>query len=255
MEIQVNDTIDCIINSYPATARILSKHGIDFCSEGHRTLKDACTEAEVSIKRLLREITKASAYRKKELSNPSTASVDELTRYIETYHHQFTAETIVFIKTSLNRLVRLHGAKYPELAQIRNPFDEVTGPITVHMQHEEFIVFPYIRDLARKGKKVKSPIFRSANSPIAGLINDHMKSAMYLKKLDVLTNHFSPPAGEGTAFRITYAAMRELEKDINTHLRLEDEILFPRAIEMEVRLSHGLSAIRKDEPISSAPTN
>lgn len=237
MTIHSADTVDQLVSESTEAARILSRHGIDFCSEGDRTLKEACSEAGVSLRKLLREISFSEESRKSD-ADVSTMSIDELTRYIETYHHHYTVENMTFIRSSLSRLVRLYGEEYPELLAIRNTFDELTGPLLVHMQHEEFIVFPYIRQLAKKGRPVRSAMYRSANSPIPGMLTDHEKGAALLRKLDELTNHYQAPQIEGNAIQITYKAIRELEKDLQTHITIENEILFPKALEMEIRVSN-----------------
>ena len=236
MKLEARCTVDSFVCDNMAAAKVLSKHGIDFCSEGNRSLKDACAEAGVSLKKLEKEIKLAEASRENKQPDPTAIDLDKLTEHIENYHHHFTAENIIFIRTSLSRLVRLYGRKYPEVIAIRNLFEEMTGRLTVHMQHEEFIVFPYIRELARKGRKIKSSIYKSANSPISGMLIDHDAGAAWLKKLDELTHHFSPPA-EGNAFKLTYAAMRDLESDLHTHLALENEVLFPKALQMEMELN------------------
>jgi len=237
MNISAADTVDRVVSKSVSAAKVLSKHGIDFCSEGGKTLRDACTEANISLRKLLREISQTEELRKNTPEDVSALNIDELTDYIETYHHHFTAENIVFIKTSLNRLVRLYGERYPELVKIRDTFEDMTSVLTVHMQHEEFIVFPYIRKMAKHGKRVKSSVYRSVKSPIKGMLHDHNKGTAYLKKLGELTHHYEVPPGEGNAFKVTYAAMRELEKDLQTHIAIENEILFPKALEMEIRLS------------------
>lgn len=237
MKTQQIVTVDSLAFRSIEAAKILSRHGIDFCTEGSRPFRDACAEADISPRKVLREILNAEQFRGTKPSDPSVIAIDELTRYIETFHHQFASENILFIRTCLSRLVRLHDRTYPELAEIKEVFDELTGLLTVHMQHEEFIVFPYIRQLVRKGKIARSSIYRSVNSPIPGMLMDHERGTDCLRKLKDLTHHFSPPA-EGTAFRVTYNAMRALEQDLIEHLTLESEVLFPRAHEMEVRLSN-----------------
>jgi regulator of cell morphogenesis and NO signaling len=237
MNVNPGDTVDDLVSANVEAAKVLSKHGIDFCSEGSKTLKEACGEAGVTLTKLVRELTETSPNRSLDQLDASKLKIGELTRYIETYHHHYTIENITFIKTSLDRLVRFHADQYPELIEIKNTFEDLTGPLMVHMQHEEFIVFPYIRQLAKKGKRVNTSIYKSANSPISGMLTDHDKGQAYLKKLDALTHHYAAPVEEGNAFKVTYAAMRALEQDLHTHIMLESEVLFPRAVEMEIRVS------------------
>lgn len=236
MKTQQIETIDNLVSDNIEAAKIFSKHGIDFCTEGNRSLQDACAEAGISLKKVQREIFEAGHFRETKPADANLIEIGALTRYIETYHHQFTAGNIIFIRACLSRLVLLHGRKYPELAYIQEVFGELTGLLTVHMQHEEFIVFPYIRQLVKKGRISRSSIYRSANSPISGMLMDHDKGMGCLRKLKDFTHHFSPPA-QGTGFHITYKAMAELEQDLIEHLTLESEVLFPKALEMEIRLS------------------
>jgi regulator of cell morphogenesis and NO signaling len=238
-------TVDDIVSDSISAAKVLSKHGIDFCCEGERTLKEACAEAGISVNRLLREISAEEQIRSAHPADPSSMSADELTHYIEVHHHYIT-ENITFIKANLNRLVRLFAEEYPEVIQIRNTFEDLTGPLMIHMQHEEFIVFPYIRQIAKTGKPVRSSMYRDVDSPIPAMLADHDKGEKYLRRLDELTHHYQAPRGGGNAFKVTYAAMRELEKDLQAHLSLENEVLFPKAVEIESKvyedsLNHWLS--------------
>lgn len=236
MNIKGEDTVDQVVSTSTCAAKVLSRHGIDFCCEGTKTLRDACAEAGVSLRKLLREISTSESFRK-DSPDLSSLNIGELTLYIETYHHDYTEENITFIKTSLERLVLLFGDAHPELVEIRNTFEELTGPLLVHMQHEEFIVFPYIRALVKNGKPARSSKYRSVNSPIPGMLTDHDRGAAFLRKLDELTHHYQAPPEQGNALKVTYAAMRELEKDLHAHLALENDVLFPRAQEMDIRLS------------------
>lgn len=238
MNINAGDTVDYVVSGSICAAKVLSRHGIDFCCEGSKSLKDACAEAGVSLRKLLREISVSESYRKDSPADLSSLNIGELTRYIESYHHHYTEENITFIRTSLERLVLLSGEQHPELVEIKNIFEELTGPLMVHMQHEEFIVFPYIRQLVKKGKPARSGMYRSVNSPIPGMLIDHDKGTAFLRKLNELTHHYEAPAKGGNAFKITYAAMRDLEKDLHAHLALEHDVLFPKALELEVRLSN-----------------
>jgi regulator of cell morphogenesis and NO signaling len=50
-----------------------------------------------------------------------------------------------------------------------------------------------------------------------------------------LTNAFIPPDDACNTFRVLYRQMEELESDLHIHIHLENNILFPRAAELERR--------------------
>lgn len=237
VNIQVSDTIDSIVSKNLKAARVLSKHGIDFYSEGTRSLKEACREANISFGKLSRQIRNAEVYRQNTPGDLTSLEIDKLTRFIEKYHHHYTYDNILFIKTNIARLVRIFGKEHPELEDIHRVFLDMTAHLTVHMNHEEHILFPYIRKMVKQGKKVRSDIFRSVKSPIAAMMTDHDTEHVCLKKLDDLTHHYVAPRKDCTFFSVIYRALGEFEKDLHDHIRLENEILFPKALEMESRFN------------------
>jgi regulator of cell morphogenesis and NO signaling len=44
---------------------------------------------------------------------------------------------------------------------------------------------------------------------------------------------YTAPTGACTSFKTLYSALAEFERDLHQHIHLENNILFPRAIEME----------------------
>jgi len=233
MKVRASDTVDDLVTNNIKAAKVLSKHGIDFFSDGDKPLAEACAEAGITVSSLLQEIADLEKYREQGAPDVATLELDKLADYIEEYHHHYTEENILFIRINLSRLVTLYGEAHPELTELKEIFDDLTSRMTVHMNHEKFIVFPYIRQLVQGDGAVKSTVFRSVSSPIQEMTHDHEERAIYLKKIHELTNYYSAPPNTGNAFSLTYAAMRELEKDLYRHITLEDEVLFPRALEAE----------------------
>jgi regulator of cell morphogenesis and NO signaling len=50
-----------------------------------------------------------------------------------------------------------------------------------------------------------------------------------------LSKDFTRPEGACTSFRALYDGLREFEQDLHRHVHLENNILFPRAIELEAQ--------------------
>lgn len=235
MNIRITDTVDSVVVRNLKAAKVLSKHGIDYCSEGGKSIKEACVEANVSFRKLLRTIDQAEFYRNEGHQDITALGVDALTRYVERYHHRYMYENIAFLRANLARLARVFGREHPELDDMNAVFGEMSAHITIHMQHEEMIVFPYIRSIAKKGSRGRTAIFRTTISPIRETIRDHQKGDPYLRRLDELTHHYAPPRNCGNAYRITYEALSDFESDLHQHLAVENDLLFPKALELEER--------------------
>ncbi len=53
-----------------------------------------------------------------------------------------------------------------------------------------------------------------------------------------LTNDFTTPADGCTTYNTAFNLLKEFETDLHLHIHLENNIMFPRAIELEKRLTH-----------------
>jgi len=57
-----------------------------------------------------------------------------------------------------------------------------------------------------------------------------------LKKMNELSNGYEPPADACNTYRAAYANLKALEDDIHYHIHLENNILFPKSLELEKQL-------------------
>ncbi len=60
-----------------------------------------------------------------------------------------------------------------------------------------------------------------------------MPLADCLPRWTVLSDHFTTPVGACPTYHAFYDGLKEFEQDLHQHIHLENNILFPRAIEME----------------------
>lgn len=65
--------------------------------------------------------------------------------------------------------------------------------------------------------------------------NEHKNEANYIKQIAELTNNFMPPDRE-EGYRIAYMLFKSLKKEMIRIIHLENNILFPKAIELEKEL-------------------
>ena len=68
------------------------------------------------------------------------------------------------------------------------------------------------------------------------MMHEHDNEGERFRKMDELTNHYQPPADACNTYKVTYAMLQEFENDLHLHIHLENNILFPKAMEMERNL-------------------
>ena len=236
MMIKKTDTVSAIVTWNLQAAAVFNSYGIDFCCRGGRTLEDACIEASVSLGEILDVLWELDT-KSNPLPDFGIMRIDMLADYIKRNHHTYTEKKLVFIKNNIDRLIREYQSIHRELAEIKKVFEGLSTDLRIHMKQEEFMIFPYIKTMIKK-RSINSKMFKSVREPIIAMQDDHDNEEKGFDVLSDLTNNYSIPRRGYYAFKATYAAMKALEEDLKIHMHLENNILFPKAINFELELKH-----------------
>jgi regulator of cell morphogenesis and NO signaling len=90
-----------------------------------------------------------------------------------------------------------------------------------HMAKEEQILFPLIK----QGQGAM------ADGPISVMEQEHENANAALGRLRILTDDYEVPEGAGDGWRALWHGLESLESSLHEHIQLENDILFPRALE------------------------
>ncbi|WP_033961520.1 iron-sulfur cluster repair di-iron protein [Psychroserpens jangbogonensis] len=218
------------------TAAIFSKHKIDFCCNGNRTVAEACDKKGIDSNLLMDEINTVLSNKGAETIDYKSWPLDLLVDYIEKKHHRYVEEKIPVIRQFLDKLCRVHGERHPELFKINELFTGSAGDLAAHMKKEELILFPFIKQLVKaklEGGAVQSPQFQTVENPIAMMKHEHDNEGERFRKIAELTDNYNPPADACNTYKVTFSMLDEFEKDLHLHIHLENNILFPKAVQLE----------------------
>lgn len=221
------------------TASVFKQNGIDFCCNGNRTIEESCNQKQKNAGELIQQLEEVIA------QNTDASSVDFnswpldlLADYVEKKHHRYVETKIQEINPFLNKVVKVHSDRHPELIEIEKLFIESAGELTTHMKKEELMLFPFIRKMVasrQSGTTVRAP-FGTVQNPIQMMMHEHNTEGERFRKIAELTGDYTPPHDACNTYRVTYALLKEFEDDLHQHIHLENNILFPKAIELEQSL-------------------
>jgi len=221
----------------PQTIPVFEKLGIDFCCGGNRPLDEACAAAKLNLDQVLAQIEAATVtparLAEKELLS---GSLSELIAHIVRTHHVFLRTRIPEIGKLTDKVYEKHGANHPELGQVRAVFHALGEELMTHLLKEENILFPFIErteDSVVAHEPVLPPPFGTVANPVRMMEREHDNAGIALRSLRGNTNNFTPPADACTSFQALYTALADFEKDLHQHIHLENNVLFPRAMQME----------------------
>jgi len=239
MNIQETQIIGELVAQDYRTASVFKKYGVDFCCQGNRTIADACMAKKVDPKSVITDLNQINQEQVSASTDYKSWPIDLLTDYIEKKHHRYVEDKTQEIKPYLDKICSVHGEHHPELFEIRDQFIASAGELAAHMKKEEFILFPFIRKLAKARQEnmlIDAPAFGTIQNPIAMMHEEHTIEGDRFRKIEGLSNHYTPPNDACNTYRVTLALLQEFEQDLHLHIHLENNVLFPKAIEMEAEL-------------------
>lgn len=240
MQINQNTKLGDIVAENYNAASIFDKYQLDFCCQGDRSIEQACKAQNLPLEEIMEEVRASTQSSNSDVAGMPTDikawPLDLMADYVEKKHHRYVTQQIPVIEAYLDKIVRVHGGNHPELATVREIFQETAGELTMHMKKEELMLFPYIRKMVLakiSGRKLDPPPFGSISNPVNAMLADHEMEGARSAKLRALTNGFQTPADGCNTYRLTWRLLEDFEKDLHQHIHIENNILFPRAIELE----------------------
>ena len=238
MVITRDETVaQCVASNYQ-TATVFKEYKIDFCCGGKISIAEACKKANVDEEGILQRLNEVMQQKPSEEA-VETYELDDLVDYIIETHHTYVRKRIPEIEPFLEKVVRVHGESHPELTKVLEGFYEVREELLTHMQKEENVLFPYIKEMvkAKKNNTSSEPsCFGTIKNPIHMMEMEHESAGSTFKNIRKITNDFTPPEGACNTYRVTFSLLDEFENDLHRHIHLENNVLFPKAILLEESL-------------------
>ncbi|MGC8551154.1 MAG: iron-sulfur cluster repair di-iron protein [Acidobacteriaceae bacterium] len=231
MAISVDLPVREIVVEHPETIPVLEQLGIDYCCGGQHTLAEACVNRGLSPATVLEELDRRPQDTDAADNPWSEAKLKDLIDYIVEKHHAFARNQLELIRDLAAKVERRHGSNHPEIFEVSEAFAAISTELSHHFYCEESILFPHIANL-ETGQPADVPsIPASVQQPVSRMMMDHEHAGNEFRLLREITHDFQPPVDACTTYKALYRAMEDLERDLHRHIHLENNILFPRALE------------------------
>ena len=229
-------TVRDIAIEQPASIRVFEKYGIDYCCGGRRPLAQVCEERNLQIEEVLAAIQSASSQQKPAGPDWLTFPLATICDHIVRTHHAYIRNELPRLQFLAKKVVARHGNHHAELPEIQRLIEEVGSDLISHLAKEEMMLFPYISNLERNFATCGPTSFGcsgSVHNPISVMMVEHDGAGEITAQIRELSHNYTPPIGACPTYRGFYQALLEFEQDLHQHVHLENNILFPRAIELE----------------------
>lgn len=222
------------------TADVFQRYGISYCCGEELSLTEACLQNNIEEKKILRELEEATK------TNPfpgkiqfSNWKISFLVDYIVNIHHAFLYQAMSALSGDLQKLCIKHKDLFPELPIVLELFNEASVLLPGHMRYQEEVIFPYIRQIenAYVRKEPYACLFvKTLRKPLHNMDEKHPRIFEIINELRKITDNYHLPSLACTMHFVVWTKLREIDNQFEQHSYMVNQVLFPRAIEMEKEL-------------------
>jgi regulator of cell morphogenesis and NO signaling len=210
-------------------ASVFREAGIDFCCGGKKSFSETCSENgidETSLKERLRELE----------SVPDTGTHNYiewepvfLCDFIVNTHHKYVLKTMPELLLYTAKIAEVHGDRHPELKEVAALFSEINRELLQHLKNEEEVFFPAIKEFIGTGTEKSKDIIISEMKRLSA---EHEFAGGAMDKINVITNKYLLPADSCNTYEVTFKLLEQFEDDLHVHVHLENNVLFPKLIQL-----------------------
>jgi regulator of cell morphogenesis and NO signaling len=238
MEI-TNRTVGELAADVPVSIRIFEAWKIDYCCGGMTPLAEACAAAGKSVDEFVTLLEKSATVPD---ASPdwSKQTLTEIGGFICEAYHRYTREELQTLAPLSAKVLGVHGQRRPELVAVAGLIADLTNDMLPHMLKEEQVLFPYVEQM--EAGEQPTPFFGTVKNPVRMMMLEHDRVGELLAALRRVTDGYVPPESACFSYRELYRRLAELEQRTHEHIHVENNVYFPRAVEMEERAGSPLPA-------------
>jgi regulator of cell morphogenesis and NO signaling len=232
-------TLRDLVAHHPQARHVLERRHVDYCCGGDRPLGQAAEAAGVDYDLLAGELARALDRPRKGADDRDWlhAPAGDLVDHIEQRHHAFMRRMLPAIVELIGKVLKAHADRHGEmLRKLQFTFHELKEEIRLHLMKEEQILFPLIRQMeaAAEGRgQVPENHCGTVENPIRQMEHEHDNAGDALARLREMTGDYTLPEDACMSMKALYEDLQAVEADLHEHIHLENNILFPKAVELE----------------------
>ncbi len=237
-------TVAQIVTDHPQLRVLLEELNIDYCCNGKDSLELASQKASQPLQKVIDALIKRlnePQSQDHQLKDWRQASLTELTDHVIDVHHGYLKKQFPRLGALLEKVYNAHKAHHGDMLEKLEPvFNVLRMDLDMRLEKEEQIFFPMIKQIdAFAQGKGEVPVVHcgTIENPIRQMEYEHDIAGDFLAQMRTITDDYRLPDDACQSFKALYEGLDDIEKDLHKHIHLENNILFPKSIELEKSLN------------------
>ncbi|HOX82188.1 MAG TPA: hemerythrin domain-containing protein [Chryseolinea sp.] len=216
-------------------AYVLFYFGIHFYEYSSLTLTQVCEQRGLKVSRVVSELESPVHLQEADLPLVSYP-IDLIIEYLKHAHFLFIKHKLPYI----SRLVETFKANHADYASVERDL-KIVLPLFVedfieHIYEEEDTLFGFILALERASKNQYRPTslyYLLEKKSVQKFAMDHDVHDDEMEGIRKITKDYALTPDAPLHVKVLYNELKSFEKSLITHARIENEILFPKAMALE----------------------
>lgn len=216
-------------------AAVLHFFGISFFQYEERSLAEVCAKHKISPKQVMQALENWA--RMKEPTNEDLFfhPIEVLVEYLKRKHYYFLRQELPFLSSMISG-IQVKGKFEDLLADMRLMFPLFVDDFIHHVHEEENSLFSKIsllQEIEKGGYSLSDALILVESSPIQLLAEEHEVHDDEMEGIRKLTNDYFLPPKAPVSIKVLYHELQHFEQELVIHAKIENELLFPKALELE----------------------
>ncbi|MFN3802270.1 hemerythrin HHE cation-binding protein [Belliella pelovolcani] len=233
-----NKPIRDLVSDNYVFAAVLHYFGIDFYQYEESSLQEVCDKFKVNPNHLIEELEAWALIKEPTREELFLHPIEILVAYLKKKHYFFVRQELPFLSNMVGG-IKVSGDYAGILADLKIMFPLFVEDFIHHIHEEESRVFNRIKLL----QDIESGQFATVDalkilesSPIASMAHAHEDHDDEMVGIRKLTNGYFLPEEAPLSMKILYNELQNFEKELIIHATIEDELLFPKAVQLEIEV-------------------
>ena len=229
-------SIASIIQQHYPNAFVLYSLGIDFFAVEEKTLQEVCIERNLDISYILRLLKEPQEQVQPDVRKLKKASIEGVLSYLKHQHIVFLQKKIPFVAHLIEKLRKKDASNNQLIVDLQLMFPLFAEDFIHHIHEEEDTFFYYISVLLKNQPQKLYELQQKFSIQSFALAHDTHDDEM--QGIRQLTKNYQLPLGASLHLKVVYWNLEDLEKQLQMHAYIENEILFPKALVLENKVKN-----------------
>jgi regulator of cell morphogenesis and NO signaling len=217
-------------------AQVLYHFGIRFYEHGNQTLEQVCHLCGLRVEQLVRELETPRTNFHEEDVPLFSYPIDLILEYLKHAHFLFVKHKLPYIGKLVENF-KAHHADYDQVERdLKTLYPLFLEDFIHHIYEEEDTLFKYIQLLQRalKGNYNPCRLYQQMEkNSLQSCAIEHEVHDDEMAGIRKITKDYYLTPDAPLHVKVIYAELIGFEKTLQVHARIENEILFPKAMALE----------------------